>query len=119
MWQILGRGADATEQLAQRRPDTLQQFGRNDGKNGHLAGSHDSRYLALRDNASIGDKTVFADIEHCHATREFARKAGSIGIADRQDKVHAFVGRQGHGFVDQLVSPVALNRSAAEKYTLE
>ena len=48
-----------------------------------------------------------------------ASKAGSIGIADRQDKVHAFVGRQGHGFVDQLVSPVALNRVAAKKHALE
>ena len=68
---------------------------------------------------SIRDKTVFAGIERRHATREFARKAGSIGIADRQDKVHAFVGRQGHGFVDQLVSPVALNRAAAKKHALE
>ncbi len=87
--------------------------------NGHLAGSHDSRYLALRDNASIRHKAVFAGIEHRHAPHELARKASSIGIANRQDKVHAFVGRQGHGFVNQLVSPVALNRSAAEKYTLE
>lgn len=77
------------------------------------------RHLALRDNTSIRDKTVFAGIERRHATREFARKAGSIGIADRQDKVHAFVGRQGHGFVDQLVSPVTLNRAAAKKHALE
>ncbi len=40
-------------------------------------------------------------------------------IANRQDKVHAFVGRQGHGFVDQLVSSVAFNRAAAEKHALE
>lgn len=53
------------------------------------------------------------------ATSEFARKARRIGIADRQDKVHAFVGRQGHGFVDQLVSPVALNRVAAKKHAFE
>lgn len=88
-------------------------------KNGNLAGAHDSRHLALRDNASIRHKAVFAGIERRHATREFARKASSIGIANRQDKVHAFVGRQGHGFVDQLVFPVALNRAAAEKYALE
>ena len=88
-------------------------------KNGSLAGSHRSGHLALRDNASIRDKTVFAGIERRHATREFARKASSIGIANRQYKVHPFVGRQGHGFVDQLVSPVALNRAAAEKHALE
>lgn len=71
------------------------------------------------ETTSIRDKTVFAGIERRHATGEFARKAGSIGIANRQDKVHAFVGRQGHSFVDQLVSPVALNRAAAEKHALE
>ena len=116
---MLGRGADATEQLTQRRPDALQQFGRDNGKNGNLAGAHDSRHLALRDNASIRHKAVFAGIERRHATRELARKTGSIGIANRQDKVHAFVGRKGHGFVDQFVSPVAPNRAAAEKHTLE
>lgn len=79
----------------------------------------DGRHLALRDDTSIRDKTVFADIERRHATGELARKAGSIGIANRQDKVHAFVGRQGHGFVDQLVSSVAFNRAAAEKHALE
>lgn len=88
-------------------------------KNGNLSGAHDGRHLALRDNTSIRHKAVFAGIERRHATRELTRKAGSIGIANRQDKVHAFVGRQGHGFVDQFVSPVAPNRAAAEKYALE
>lgn len=89
----ISRGAHTAEQLTQRRPDALQQFGRDNGKNGNLAGAHDSRHLALRDNASIRHKAVFAGVKRRHATRELARKAGSIGIADRQDKVHAFVGR--------------------------
>lgn len=96
-----------------------QQFGRDDGKNGNLAGPHDGRHFALRDDTSIRGKTVFAGIEYGHATSEFARKARRIGIADRQDKVHALIGRQGHGLVDQLVSPVAFNRAAAKKHAFE
>ena len=74
--------------------------------------------LPSETNTSRRDKTVFAGIERRHATGEFTCKARRIGIANRQDKVHAFVGRQGHGLVDQLVSPVA-DRAAAEKHALE
>ena len=87
-------------------------------KTGTSPAAHDSRYLALRDNASIRHKAVFAGIERRHATRELARKAGSIGIANRQDKVHAFVGRQGYGLIDQIVSPIA-SRAAAKKHAFE
>ena len=50
---------------------------------------------------------------------ELARKAGCIGITDRQDKVHTLVGRQGHGLVDQLASPIASNRATAKEHAFE
>ena len=88
-------------------------------KTGTSPAAHDGRHLALRDNASIRHKAVFAGIERRHATRELARKAGSIGIANRQDKVHAFVGRQGYGLIDQIVSPIAPDQAAAKKHAFE
>ena len=75
--------------------------------------------VALATDEGVDFVLAIGDADTAGFARELARKASSIGIANRQDKVHAFVGRQGHGFVDQLVSPVALNRSAAEKHTLE
>ena len=88
-------------------------------KNGNLAGAHDGRHFSLGDDAPVGNKAVLAGIEYGHATSEFARKARRIGIADRQDKVHALIGRQGYGLIDQIVSPVAPDQAAAEKHALE
>ena len=50
---------------------------------------------------------------------EFAHKARRIGIADRQDKVHALIGRQGYGLIDQIVSPVAPDQAATKEYAFE
>lgn len=51
--------------------------------------------------------------------RASSRKAGSIGIANRQDKVHALIGCQGYGLIDQIVSPVAPGRTATKEYAFE
>lgn len=53
------------------------------------------------------------------ATSEFACKARRISIADRQDKVHALIGRQGYGLIDQIVSPVAPDQAASKEYALQ
>ena len=88
-------------------------------KTGNLAGAHDSRHLALRRQCihKAQSRLRRHRAPPCDA-RELARKAGSIGIANRQDKVHAFVGRQGYGLIDHIVSPVAPERAAAEKHAL-
>ena len=75
--------------------------------------------VVLATDEGVDFVLAIGDADTAGFARELARKASSIGIANRQDKVHAFVGRQDHGFVDQLVSPVALKRAAAEKHTLE
>ena len=121
VWHIalLCGGTHTAEQLAQGRTNAIQELRRDNGKDGHFASTHSRRHLSLRDNAAIGNKTVLARIEHRHTAGNLARKSSRVGIPNRKHKVDALVAGQGNSLVDQLVSPLALNRAATKQRALQ